>query len=86
MAIPGAVRIDPRRLEQYGDAEIVPSQEVVLYCAFPGELTSARVALALQRKGVEHVRPLAGGLQAWRDRGFPVTSEVRVLASQAVRG
>jgi rhodanese-related sulfurtransferase len=86
MAIPGAVRIDPHRLEQYGDVEIVPSQEVVLYCACPGELTSARVALALQRKGIEHVRPLAGGIQAWRDRGFPVTSEVRVPANRAVRG
>jgi rhodanese-related sulfurtransferase len=78
MAIPGAVRIDPRRLERYGDAHLSPSREVVLYCASPGELTSARVALAMRQKGVEHVRPLAGGLQAWRDRGFPVTSEVRI--------
>ena len=66
MAIPGAVRINPSRLERYKDFEILPTQEVVLYCACPGEFTSARVALALQRKGVQHVRPLAGGLQAWR--------------------
>jgi rhodanese-related sulfurtransferase len=78
MAIPGAVRINPRRLEQYRDIEIPSSQEVVLYCACPGEYTSARVALALRQRGVEHVRPLAGGLQAWRDRGFPVTSVVRI--------
>jgi hypothetical protein len=24
------------------------------------------------------VRPLAGGLRAWRERGFPVTAEVRL--------
>jgi membrane protein DedA with SNARE-associated domain/rhodanese-related sulfurtransferase len=84
MAIPGAVRINPHRLEQYKDVDISPSQEVVLYCASPGEFTSARVALALQRKGIGHVRPLAGGLQAWRDRGFPVTSEVRIPPSPAV--
>jgi rhodanese-related sulfurtransferase len=78
MAIPGAVRIDPHRLEQYGHAELLPSREVVLYCASPGDVTSARVALALRRRGVEHVRPLAGGLQAWRDRGLPVTADVRV--------
>jgi membrane protein DedA with SNARE-associated domain/rhodanese-related sulfurtransferase len=83
MAIPGAVRINPRRLEQYKDIEIPHTQEVVLYCACPGEFTSARVALALRQKGVEHVRPLAGGLQAWRDRGFPVTSEFRVPALPA---
>ena len=78
VAIPGAVRIDPHRLEQYGHAELSPSREVVLYCASPGEFTSARVALALRRRGVEHVRPLAGGLKAWRDRGLPVTAHVRV--------
>jgi membrane protein DedA with SNARE-associated domain/rhodanese-related sulfurtransferase len=81
MAIPGAVRINPRRLEEYRDVEISPSQEVVLYCDCPGEFMSARVALALRRKGVQHVRPLAGGLRAWRDRGYPVTSEVRIPTS-----
>jgi membrane protein DedA with SNARE-associated domain/rhodanese-related sulfurtransferase len=78
MAIPGAVRINPHRLEKYEGIEISPSREVVLYCASPGDFTSGRVALALQRRGVKLVRPLAGGFQAWRDRGFPVTAEVAV--------
>lgn len=86
MGIPGAVRINPRALEQYRDVEISPSREVVLYCASPGEYISARVALALRRKGVERVRPLAGGLLAWRDKGFPVTSKVRIAAAPNVRG
>ena len=30
------------------------------------------------QKGVKHVRPLAGGLQGWRARGFPVSSPVVV--------
>jgi rhodanese-related sulfurtransferase len=85
MAIPGAVRINPRRLDQYRDVEIAPSQEVVLYCDCPGDFTSARIAFALRQKGVERVRPLAGGLQAWRDRGFPITSEVRFPSISAVR-
>jgi membrane protein DedA with SNARE-associated domain/rhodanese-related sulfurtransferase len=85
LAIPGAVRINPRRLQQYRDVVISPSREVVLYCACPGEITSARVALALRQNGVRHVHPLAGGLKAWRDRGFPVTSEVLNLPSPAVR-
>jgi len=45
----------------------------VLYCSCPHEITSARVALLLKEKGVEHVRPLAGGLRAWMDLGYPVT-------------
>jgi len=30
------------------------------------------VALALRRKGIVQVRPLAGGLSGWRAGGFPV--------------
>lgn len=84
MAIPGAVRIDPRALEQYRDVEIPASREVVLYCATTGEFISARVALDLRRKGIENVRPLAGGIRAWRERGFPVTSDVLLPDSPAV--
>ena len=72
--IPGAVRINPHTLEQYTaygrKAQLPRDREVVLYCAH--EFTSARVALALHRRGFERVRPLAGGLRAWRERGFPL--------------
>jgi rhodanese-related sulfurtransferase len=30
------------------------------------------VALLLRRRGIERVRPLAGGFHAWRDRGYPL--------------
>jgi rhodanese-related sulfurtransferase len=30
------------------------------------------VALALKRQGITKVRPLAGGLQAWIEQGYPV--------------
>jgi rhodanese-related sulfurtransferase len=30
------------------------------------------VALILRRRGIERVRPLAGGLHGWRDRGYPM--------------
>jgi 3-mercaptopyruvate sulfurtransferase SseA len=30
------------------------------------------VALLLRRRGIERVSPLAGGLDAWRDHGFPL--------------
>ena len=79
--IPGAIRLDGRRLGQYKDTPIPDdwrNRDVVLYCSCPDELTSARVALLLRRKGVEHVRPLAGGLQGWRSRGFPLSSHVAV--------
>jgi membrane protein DedA with SNARE-associated domain/rhodanese-related sulfurtransferase len=75
--IPGAVCIDPHRLGQHDNpnqrAPIPRDREVVLYCTAPHELTCARVAHELRRRGFEHVRPLAGGLQAWAERGFPLT-------------
>jgi len=30
------------------------------------------VALLLRRRGIERVRPLAGGLDAWRQHGYPL--------------
>lgn len=82
-AIPGAVRIDPHLLRHYmklyRNEDIGTDREVVLYCAAPGEATSARVALALRQRGFDRIRPLAGGLQAWCDCGFAVTTDVSML-------
>jgi membrane protein DedA with SNARE-associated domain/rhodanese-related sulfurtransferase len=82
-AIPGAVRLDSRQLsqymKQYRGVDLATDREVILYCASPGETTSVRVALALRQRGFEQVRPLAGGLQSWREHGFPVTTDVRTL-------
>jgi len=30
------------------------------------------VALQLRRKGIQQVRPLAGGFFGWRDKGYPL--------------
>ena len=30
------------------------------------------MALLLRKRGIERIRPLAGGFQAWLDRGLPV--------------
>ncbi|HEV2197427.1 MAG TPA: rhodanese-like domain-containing protein [Candidatus Acidoferrum sp.] len=32
------------------------------------------MALLLRKNGVKHIRPLQGGLQAWRDRGYPLAT------------
>jgi rhodanese-related sulfurtransferase len=82
-AIPGAVRLDPRQicqyLKRYRGADLATDREVILYCASPGEATSARVALALRQRGFDNVRPLTGGLRSWLDHGFRVTTDVRML-------
>ena len=51
--------------------EIPDDREIILYCSCPNEVTSARVTLHLRRYGVGRVRPLLGGIDAWRARNFP---------------
>lgn len=66
-----AVRISPDELP-LRHAEIPRDREVVLYCTCPSEATSAKVAMELKKIGISKVRPLAGGLKAWEDQGYPM--------------
>ena len=72
--IPGALHMPFEEIDQRHH-EIPRDREIVLYCACPNEVSSARTALRLKRNGISRVRPLEGGLDAWRDRKFPL--EVR---------
>jgi rhodanese-related sulfurtransferase len=66
-----AIRIAPDELP-LRHAEIPRDREVVLYCTCPSEATSAKVAMDLKNIGIVRVRPLAGGLKAWEDEGYPL--------------
>jgi rhodanese-related sulfurtransferase len=44
-------------------------EEVVVYCDCPNDATAALIAKQLHSKGIAHVRPLAGGLDAWLKNG-----------------
>jgi membrane protein DedA with SNARE-associated domain/rhodanese-related sulfurtransferase len=75
LVLPGALRIGPDELKLR--REIIPhDRDIVLYCTCPSEETSAKVALELRRMGVKRVRPLRGGLQGWRDAGYPLDQAV----------
>jgi membrane protein DedA with SNARE-associated domain/rhodanese-related sulfurtransferase len=71
--LPGAIRLDPEDLDAR-HAEIPRDCDVVLFCTCPNETTSARVALALRRRGIERVFPLQGGFEAWVAAGYPIDS------------
>jgi len=71
LVLPGALRIGPEELKKR--REMLPlDRDVVVYCTCPSEETSAKVALELRRMGVLRVRPLRGGLQGWKDAGYPL--------------
>lgn len=69
--IPGAIPVETLRLDSGGGA--VPfDAEVIVYCACPNEASAARIAQQLIRMGCIRVRPLTGGIFAWKDAGFDV--------------
>jgi rhodanese-related sulfurtransferase len=41
------------------------------------------VALILRRRGIERVRPLAGGFYAWRELGYPTVGVSSAPAAPA---
>jgi membrane protein DedA with SNARE-associated domain len=65
----------PLRLE-----EIPRDRDIILYCSCPNEVSSARVALLLHRKGILRVRPLLGGIDAWRERNYPTELRASVVS------
>lgn len=69
--IPGAVHFEVGEAERR-QADLPRDREIIVYCSCPNEITSARVARRLQKKGFAHIRPLLGGLDAWRELRYPV--------------
>jgi rhodanese-related sulfurtransferase len=51
--------------------ELPLDRDIILYCSCPNEVSSARAALLLHRNGIRRVRPLLGGIDAWRERKYP---------------
>ena len=81
--LPGAIRIGPKELKARRD--IIPlNRDVVLYCTCPSEETSAKLAMELRRMGVRRVRPLRGGLQGWKDAGYPLVEWVEPTPGRLV--
>jgi membrane protein DedA with SNARE-associated domain/rhodanese-related sulfurtransferase len=83
--IPGAVRMLPSRLRSRSRVMVPEHLEMVLYCSSSGEFTSARVAVALQKKGITNVWVLDGGLTAWEREGLPVTVNLSTPKDAAER-
>jgi membrane protein DedA with SNARE-associated domain/rhodanese-related sulfurtransferase len=66
--IPGSMLLDLGALEQ-AMAGIDRKRCIVVYCACPNEISAALIAKQLRKLGFDDVRPLLGGLDAWREQG-----------------
>jgi membrane protein DedA with SNARE-associated domain/rhodanese-related sulfurtransferase len=71
---------------QVREQEIPRDRDIILYCSCPNEVTSARAALLLRRRGVVRVRPLLGGIDAWRERNYPMEQRAAGVTSEMVVG
>ncbi len=69
--LPGAVVLPFHELSRRAEA-LPRDRDLVLYCACPGDVTSAQAALALRRLGFDRAWALRGGATAWhaRSRGL----------------
>ena len=71
--IPGAIVFNddawPSDLQAASDDALV-----VVYCACPNEASAALVARKLMARGFKRVRPLEGGIDAWRAAGREVVA------------
>jgi membrane protein DedA with SNARE-associated domain/rhodanese-related sulfurtransferase len=74
--LPGAFVVDPSRLRKSPQIKVPHDVQIVLYCSSGRQTVSARVAVALQRIGVDNVWVLEGGLKAWREQGLPVATSL----------
>lgn len=65
--IPGSIQV-----RDVHELRIDLQREIIVYCDCPNDATAAVVAKKLQALGFKRVRPLAGGLDAWRAQGLPI--------------
>jgi len=62
--------------------QLNPDAEVVVYCDCPNDASAAIAAAKLRTRGVRRVRPLAGGIDAWRAQGLPLDSSGASIADR----
>ncbi len=75
--ISGARHVSMDEMEKY-EGKLPRDRDIVVYCSCPNEVSSARIARLLQRRGFSRVRPLKGGLDAWRAMNYPLETRAVV--------
>jgi len=66
--IPDAIAMSLDAIEARRD-ELPRDRKIVVYCGCPNEASAAKAARLLLDRGYPWVRPLAGGLEAWKTEG-----------------
>ncbi|MFY9619632.1 MAG: rhodanese-like domain-containing protein [Pyrinomonadaceae bacterium] len=72
--IRGAILIPHNDFPSRAD-ELPRSKMIVAYCACPAEQTSGAAVLTLNARGFQNAAALLGGIDAWRNAGYPVETK-----------
>jgi len=83
--IPGAVRLDPLELRRKKRIVVPDDVSLVVYCRSRDSFVSARVAVVMRKHGIQNVHVLAGGLEAWKAHGFPLTDHFADMQTEVAR-
>ena len=74
--IPGSILV-----HDVSEVELDREDDIVVYCDCPNDASAAVMARTLKEHGYRRVRPLAGGVEAWRGAGMPLDVEEAMLGS-----
>jgi membrane protein DedA with SNARE-associated domain/rhodanese-related sulfurtransferase len=78
--IRGAIHLAMDELDKR-QHEFPRDREIIIYCDCPNEESSAKTALILRKKGFTRVRPLLGGIAAWREGNYPTEMWTKTTAT-----
>jgi rhodanese-related sulfurtransferase len=69
--IPGSRRIPPKEI--LANPELLErDQETIVYCTCPSDKTASKIMQKAVSLGFDKVRFLHGGLDAWKEKSYPV--------------
>lgn len=80
--IPGAVWLPPEMLHEAAPAEL-RRRLVVFYCTCPTTSSVLNMARTLRQAGFSRMRPLCGGVEAWKRAGLPVEAITDLSAARS---
>jgi rhodanese-related sulfurtransferase len=69
--IPGARRIPPKEILENPEL-LLKDQDTIVYCTCPSDETAIKIMQKAAALGFDRVKILHGGLDAWKERSYPV--------------
>ncbi len=78
--IPGSINIPLEDMEKKAEELLKKDKEIVVYCGNLKCTMSSQAAEILTKLGYKDVYDFEGGLQFWKDFGFPLESRESAMA------